>query len=238
MGTQFHLGDIAVDVVQKSIKNIHLSVYPPQGRVRIAAPLRMDVETIRVFAVSKLGWIRQQQHKLRSQAREVSREYLDRESHYVWGTRYLLKVVEKDAPPAVVLKPRTLVLQVRPGADDSKKQTVLDDWYRQQLKDEIGLLVAKWVPHMGVAKVAISVRKMKTKWGSCTPSREAILINLELAKKPLVCLEYIVVHELVHFFEPTHNGRFVALMTQFMPKWRFYRDELNRLPVSHAHWAY
>ena len=235
---QIHLGDMSVDVVLKSIKNIHLSVYPPQGRVRIAAPLRMDLDTIRVFAVSKIGWIRQQQEKLRGQARQAPREYLDRESHYVWGKRYLLKVAEQDAPPHVVIKHSALVLHVRPGADDAKKQSVLDEWYRQQLKDETRSLIAQWAPHMGVTAPTFTARKMKTKWGSCTPAARHILINLELAKKPRECLEYIVVHELTHLLEPTHNSRFIALMTQFMPKWRFYRDELNRLPVRHEDWGY
>jgi len=238
MTVQIQLGDIAVDVVQKGIKNIHLSVYPPQGRVRIAAPLRMDLDTIRVFAISKLGWIKQQQSKLRSQAREAPREYLNRESHYVWGKRYLLKVVEHDAPPSVTVKHSALVLNMRPGSDDAKKQSVLSEWYRQQLKEETQALIAKWAAHMGVPVPALTIRKMKTKWGSCTPVTRHILINLELAKKPPECLEYIVVHELAHLLEPTHNNRFIALMTQFMPKWRFYRDELNRLPVRHEDWGY
>ena len=235
---KIQLGDIAVEVVQKSIKNIHLSVYPPQGKVRIAAPLRMDLGTIRVFAASKIGWIKQQQHKLQNQARESPREYIDRESHYLWGKRYLLKVVENDAAPSVVLKHSAMVLSVRPGADDDKKQSVLSEWYRQQMKDEIHLLLYKWAPHLEVEIPTFIVRKMKTKWGSCTPASKNILINLELAKKPAECLEYIVVHELTHLLEPTHDSRFIALMTQFMPKWRLYRDELNRLPVRHEDWDY
>lgn len=235
---QIHLGDMAVDVVQKAIKNIHLSVYPPHGKVRIAAPLHMDLDTIRVFAISKLGWIKQQQEKLRGQARQSPREYLDRESHYVWGRRYLLKVVEHDAPPDVTVTHGKLVLHLRPGASQEKRQSVLDEWFREQLKVETRQLIEKWAPHIGVAAPAFSARKMKTKWGSCTPAANSILVNLELAKKPLECLEYIVVHELTHLLEPSHNPRFIALMTQFMPKWRFYRDELNRLPVRHEDWGY
>ena len=238
MASNIHLGDIEVSVVLKSIKNIHLSVYPPQGSVRIAAPLRMDLDTIRVFAISKLAWIKKQQEKLRSQARQAPREYLNRESHYVWGKRYLMKVVEQDAPPFVELKHSVLILHIRPGTDDDKKQSVLDEWYRDQLKDEISLLIQKWAPHMGVGAPTFIARKMKTKWGSCTPAAKSIRINLELAKKPPECLEYIVVHELTHLLEPTHNSRFIALMTKFMPKWRFYRDELNRLPVRHETWGY
>lgn len=236
--SHIHLGDIEVNVVLKSIKNIHLSVYPPQGSVRIAAPLRMDLDTIRVFAISKLAWIKKQQEKLRGQARQSPREYLNRESHYVWGKRYLMKVVEHDASPFVELKHSALILNIRPGADDDKKQSVLDEWYRDQLKEEINLLIQKWAPHMGVEEPTFIARKMKTKWGSCTPAAKSIRINLELAKKPPECLEYIVVHELTHLLEPTHNSRFIALMTKFMPKWRFYRDELNQLPVRHENWGY
>jgi predicted metal-dependent hydrolase len=169
MLTQINLGDIAVDVVQKGIKNIHLSVHPPTGKVRIAAPLHMDVDTIRVFAISKLGWIKKQQEKLRHQEREAPREYLDRESHYYRGKRYLLKVVEEEAAPRVQLRHATMVLYVRPGADDEKKQFVIDEWYRRQLKDEIQPLIAKWQRHMGVRGERFSVRKMKTMWGSCSP---------------------------------------------------------------------
>ena len=238
MVRRINLGDIAVDVIQKGIKNIHLSVHPPTGKVRIAAPLRMDVDTIRVFAISKLGWIKKQQDKLRRQEREVPREYLDRESHYYLGKRYLLKVVEEDAAPRVELKHATMVLYVRPGADEDKKQSIVDEWYRRQLKEETQPLVAKWQRRLGVSVERFSIRKMKTMWGSCTPKSKAILLNLELAKKPPACLEYIVVHELVHLLEPTHNSRFVALMDRFLPQWRFHREELNRLPVRHEQWRY
>jgi len=235
---QINLGDIAVDVAQKAIKNIHLSVYPPHGKVRIAAPLHMELDTIRVFAISKLGWIKKQQEKLRGQARQSPREYLDRESHYVWGRRYLLKVVEHDAPPEVVVTHGKLVMHLRPGASPEKRQSVLDEWFREQLKAETRVLIAKWAPHIGVAIPKFTARKMKTKWGSCAPAANSILVNLELAKKPPACLEYIVVHELTHLLEPSHNARFITLMTRFMPKWRFYRDELNRLPVRHEDWGY
>jgi predicted metal-dependent hydrolase len=235
---QIHLGDIEVDVVKKAIKNVHLSVHPPHGKVRIAAPLHMELDTIRVFAISKLTWIKQQQEKLRGQARQAPREYLDRESHYVWGRRYLLNVVEHDALPKVVVTHGKLVLHLRPGTSQEKRQLVLEEWFREQLKIATRQLIEKWAPHIGVAAPAFTTRKMKTKWGSCTPAANSILVNLELAKKPPECLEYIVVHELTHLLEPSHNARFISLMTQFMPKWRFYRDELNRLPVRHEDWGY
>ncbi len=238
MVTQIKLGDIAVDVVQKDIKNIHLSVYPPAGKVRISAPLRMDIDTIRVFAITKLGWIKHQQKKLLEQARETPREYLDRESHYVWGKRYLLKVIEQDAAPEVELKHSAMLLHIRPATSDVRKQEILDAWYREQLKEVVSALIVKWEPLMGVKVQKFFVQKMKTKWGSCSPASSSIRLNTDLAKKPPECLEYIVVHEMTHLLEHTHNNRFIILMNQFMPKWRIYKDELNKLPVRHENWAY
>jgi predicted metal-dependent hydrolase len=238
MVTQIKLGEIAVDVVQKEIKNIHLSVYPPAGRVRISAPLRMDLDTIRIFAITKLDWIKSRQNKLRAQERETPREYLDRESHYLWGKRYLLEVVESDQPPRVQLKHSKLRLQVRPGSGEEKKQAIVKAWYREQLRQAIPSLIAKWEMTLGIKVERFFVQRMKTKWGSCSSARRSIRINSELAKKPRECLEYLVVHEMVHLLEPTHNKRFTALMDQFMPKWQFYREMLNRLPVHHELWKY
>ena len=232
------LGEIIVDVVKKDIKNVHLSVYPPAGRVRISAPLRMNLNTLRVFAISKLGWIKQQQRKLRAQERETPREYLDRESHYVWGRRYLLQGMEADERPEAILKHNKMFLRVRPGTNDEKKQAIIEEWYREQLKKVVPALITKWERLMGVKVERFFVQRMKTKWGSCNPGSKSIRLNTELAKKPRECLEYIVVHEMAHLIEPTHNRRFVALMERFMPKWRFYRDALNRLPVRHEDWNY
>lgn len=238
MVTQIELGDIKVDVVLKDIKNIHLSVYPPTGRVRISAPARMSLDTIRVFAISKLDWIKQQQQKLQAQEREAPREYLELESHYVWGKRYLLRVIESNEASSVELSHRYMLLRVRPGADETKKQAVVEEWYRAQLKQAVPPLIAKWEWLLGVKVQRFFVQRMKTKWGSCNPRAGNIRLNTDLAKKPKECLEYIIVHEMVHLLEPTHNARFVALMDQFMPKWQFFREELNRLPVSHEQWTY
>ena len=238
MVTHIQLGDITVDVVRKNIKNIHLSVYPPTGKVRISAPTEMNLDTIRVFAVSKLGWIKKQQLKLQEQERETPREYLDRESHYVWGKRYLLQVIEENNTPSVELKYSRMVLRVRPGTEEWKKQAIVEEWYRNQVKQAVPELLAKWEVHIGVKVEQFFVQRMKTKWGSCTPHKKHIRLNTDLAKKPPQCLEYIVVHEMIHLLEPTHNERFRALMEQFMPKWQFYREELNRLPVRHEEWNY
>jgi predicted metal-dependent hydrolase len=227
------LGNIAVDIVQKDIRNIHLSVYPPHGTVRISAPLRTNPETLRIFAISKLDWIRQQQQKLQAQAREAPREYLPRESHYLWGQRYLLDVIEKDTTPNVELKHNTIRLQIRPAADPIHKQMVLNAFYRQQLKAAIPPLVTKWEQLIGVNLEGFIIRQMKTKWGSCSPELKTIRLNLELAKKPPICLEYVIVHEMTHLLEPTHNHRFVDLMDQFFPRWKSCRDDLNRLPTNY-----
>jgi predicted metal-dependent hydrolase len=236
MITQIELAGIVVDVVRKDIKNVHLSVYPPTGRVRIAAPLRMKSETIRVFAISKLAWIKQQQKKLRAQERESPREYLDRESHHVWGKRYLLRIIDAHEAANVRLRHRTLDLRIRPGATPKLRAKVIDAWYRQQLRDLIPSLIAKWEPRLGVNANQFFVQRMKTKWGSCSPARANIRLNTELAKKPAECLEYVVVHELSHLIERHHNDRFVKLLDRHIPQWRMIRDELNTAPLSHEKW--
>ena len=238
MPSQIQLGDLAVDVVRKDIKNVHLSVHPPTGRVTIAAPAHMSLDTIRVFAITKLAWIRRQQSKLLEQERESPREYLDRESHYVWGKRYLLKVSESDQPPSVELKHSRLHLRVRPGTSQAKCQVILEEWYRELVREAALPLLAQWEARLGVKVERLFVRRMKTKWGSCNPLARTIRLNTDLAKKPPLCLEYLVVHELIHLLEPTHNSRFVALMDQFMPKWRSHQQALNRLPVRHESWGY
>ncbi|MEI6520530.1 MAG: SprT family zinc-dependent metalloprotease [bacterium] len=235
---RIELGDIVIDVIKKNIKNVHLSVYPPTGRVRISAPLHMSLDTIRLFAISKLSWIKQQQKKLIEQERENPREYLDRESHYVWGKRYLLKVLELDIPPVVAFNHKTLLLTIRPKTDETKREAIMAEWYREQLKATVPPLIAKWEPLMGVKVEKFFVQHMKTHWGSCNPKAKNIRLNTDLAKKPPECLEYIVVHEMAHLIEPTHNHHFIALMDKFMPKWQTYRDMLNRLPVRHESWLY
>jgi hypothetical protein len=235
---QLKLGDITVDVVQKNIKNIYLSVYPPTGRIRISAPNRMDLATIRVFAISKLSWIKKQQTRLKNQVREAQREFINRESHYFNGKRYLLKVTERDAAPKVILKHSTIELYVRPETDAVKRKSILNEWYRRKLKETVPSLIEKWEKKMNVQVNEFGIKRMKTKWGTCNLQAKRIWLNLELAKKPAESLEYIVVHEMVHLLERNHNDRFVSLMNEFMPKWRFYKDELNRLPVRHEDWNY
>ena len=237
MPTQVKLGDISMDVVLKDIKNVHLSVHPPTGRITISAPSRMNMETIRVFAISKIGWIKQQQKKFFSQERETPREYLDRESHYVWGRRYLLKIIEANQPPRIELEHGCLILQKRPGMKPEKMVAMVEGWYREQVKLAAATLITKWEPLIGVNVNCLFVQRMKTKWGSCNHLARSIRLNTELAKKPRESLEYVLVHELAHLREPTHNERFIAIMDQAVPKWRHHRDTLNALPLRHESWG-
>lgn len=236
MTTKINLGDIELDVVQKDIQNIHLSVHPPTGRVTVSAPLHLKPDTIRVFAISKLGWIKKQQKKFQEQERETQREMVDRESHFVWGKRYLLKVIEEHGPPGITIGPSWLQLNAKPGTEPERRRKILEDWYRERIKERVQEIVELWEPKIGVKVERIYVQRMKTKWGSCNAAARSIRINLELAKKPPECLEYIVVHEMVHILEPTHNKRFIALMDDLMPNWKDYREQLNQLPVAHEDW--
>lgn len=231
------VGGVTVEVVRKDIKNVHLSVHPPSGRVRIAAPARVSLDTLRVFAISKLSWIRKQQERYSGQERETPREYLERESHYLWGRRYLLAVRESAGRAGVEVAAGRIVLKVRRGADSERRAEIMERWYRQQVRQAAGEFAAKWEKLMGVQVRQIFVRRMKTRWGSCNPRTGAIRLNTELAKKPRECLEYVIVHEMTHLLEPRHNGRFVELMNIFLPKWQSARELLNSLPVRHESWG-
>jgi predicted metal-dependent hydrolase len=233
-----HLGALEAEVTRKAIKHVHLSVLPPAGRVRVAAPQGMALETIRLFVISKLAWIRTQQRRLQGQERETPREFLTKESHYVWGKRYLLELTFAKQASSVSLSPRKLHLAVRPGTDSARCQAILDRWYRQQIRDALPALLIRWEPLLKVKAGRVFVQRMKTLWGSCTPESGYIRLNTDLAKKPPECLEYILVHELVHLLEPTHNERFIALMDHHLPHWRHLRKALSSLPVRHEEWDY
>lgn len=230
---------LKVDVVRKDIKNLHLGVYPPEGRVRVAAPLRVNDEAIRLAVISKLPWIKRQQNRFLSQERQSEREYVYRESHYFFGQRYLLNVIEHAGPSRVEIQNKTRIdLYVPPGSDALKREQVLLAWYRRELKALIPSLIKKWEEIIGVTVEDWGVKKMKTKWGSCNINERRIWLNLELAKKPVECLEYVVVHEMVHLLERNHTDRFKQMMDQFMPQWRQNRDMLNQAPLNHETWTY
>src|ERR1051326_752398 len=242
MSTEQHqiiVSGLVVDVVRKDIKNLHLAIYPPTGGVVGGVPLRVTDEAVRLFTISRLAWIRRQQAKFENQERQSAREYVSGESHYYQGNRYLLNVMYQKGSPAVVVRNnKTMDLYVRPGSDASRRERVLKSWYRSRLKEEIAPLIAKWEGVIGVEVAGWGVKQMKTRWGTCNIEARRIWLNLELIKKPVHCLEYIVVHEMVHLLERHHNERFVAYMNGFMPLWQFYREELNRAPLGEELWEY
>lgn len=236
MTEQIQLGDLSISVTRKAVKHVHLSVYPPDGRVTVVAPLNARTAVVRAFAATKLKWIRDRQAELRSQAREEPRAYVTRESHYLWGKRYLLKVVEQDAKPSVSITHREIVLFVRPGSSRDKRSEVLHEWYKLALHTEVPVLIQRWEPRLGVRVKGYFLQRMKTKWGSCTRTRGHIRLNTELAKKPRDLLEYVVVHEMLHLRVSTHSKRFVELMDEHYPAWREARQELNALPLAAEEW--
>jgi predicted metal-dependent hydrolase len=242
MSTERHqitVNGLIVDVVRKNIKNLHLGIYPPAGRIRVAAPLRVNDEAVRLFTISRLAWIKRQQAKFAAQERQSAREYVSGESHYYQGRRYRLNVnYSPGAPQVIVRNNKTLDLIVRVESSVAQRERVLTAWYRQRLKDEIAPLIAKWEPILGVQVAAWGVKQMKTKWGTCNTQARRIWLNLELIKKPAHCLEYIVVHEMVHLLERHHNEQFARYMNRFLPLWQYYREELNREPLGHETWEY
>ena len=236
---QIEVQGIPIEVVRKNIKNLHVGVYPPLGRVRVAAPTHVSDEAIRLAVVSRLAWIRRQQRSFSEQRRESEREMTSGESHYFQGRRYRLEVIEADGPASVGLKGKSkLQLKVRPGTDREAREAMLQRWYRARLREQVPGLIAKWAPVVGVSVAECRIKRMKTHWGTCSVEARRIWLNLELIKKPVECLEYILVHEMVHLLERQHTDRFKALMDRFMPKWRQYRDELSSGPLGHEHWEY
>jgi predicted metal-dependent hydrolase len=228
-----------VDVVRKDIKNLHLAVYPPDGRVRVAAPLLVDDDAVRLAVVDRLAWIRRQRTAFERQQRQSRREMVTGESHFLWGQRYLLDVVEREGPFEVrVRNGRTIELSVRPEADRARREHALTEWYRDEIKARVPGLITSWEPVMDVDVADWGVKRMRTKWGSCSIEARRIWLNLELAKKPPECLEYIVVHEMVHLLERRHTDRFRALMDDFLPDWRPRRAVLNAAPLAHEEWDY
>ena len=230
------LGDIVIGMTRKDIKHVHLSVRPPNGRVTLVAPKGTRSEVARAYALSKLGWIRDQQAKLRGQARETPRQFIERESHYLWGRRYLLSVTEEEAKPSVRLSHRNIMLIVRPGSNRAKREAVIHAWHKALLHGAVPELIRKWEPRLGVKVSRYFLQRMKTKWGSCNHRARTIRLNTELVKKPKDLLEYVVVHEMLHLIAPTHSERFLKLMSKHYPAWREARAELNELPLGAEVW--
>ncbi len=232
MTETIELGDISIAVTRKNIKHVHLSVRPPNGHVTMAAPSSTRMEVARAYAISRLGWIREQQDRFKAQARETPRQFVGRESHFLWGRRYLLSVVERDAKPCVSLDHRRITLTVRPGSSPAQRDAVMHEWHKALLHDAVPALIRKWERKLHVNVSSYFLQRMKTKWGSCNYRAGNIRLNTELVKKPKDLLEYIIVHEMMHLLEPTHSERFVALMNRHYPAWREARAEINELPLA------
>ena len=237
MAESIQVGEIAVAFTRKHVKHVHLSVHPPCGRVTLVAPAATRSEAAHAYVVSKLGWIREQQTKMRGQARETARRFVERESHSLWGRRYLLSVSEEQAKPSIRLGHRTIVLTVRPGSTGAKRAAVVHEWHKSLLHEAVRELIARWQPRLGVDLAGYHLQRMKTKWGSCNHHAGTIRLNTELVKKPKDLLEYVLIHELLHLVEPTHSERFLELMSEHYPKWRQARTELNELPLAAASWG-
>ncbi len=224
---------LTVEVVRKPIKNLHLGVYPPQGRIRVAAPLAVDDEAVRLAVVGKLGWIKRQRAKFQAQPRQSQRRMVSGESHYFLGQRYRLRVHETTGALRIALRGKaTMDLFVRPNTSTERRKQVLHDFYRAELRRLLPELLEKWQPKLGVEVRTWGIKRMKTKWGTCNIEARRIWLNLELAKKPVQCLEYILVHELTHLLERHHNERFTGLLDRHLPQWRTLRDELNRSALA------
>ncbi len=236
MAETIQLGQIAIAVKRKDIKHVYLSVHPPSGRVTLVAPKDTRPEVARAYAISRLGWIRNQQYRFRDQARESRRQYLERESHYLWGRRYLLSVREEDAKPSIKLGHRRITLTVRPGAGRTKREAVMHEWHKSLLHKAVPELIRKWELRLGVKVAGYFLQRMKTKWGGCNHRTRNIRLNTELVKKPKDLLEYVVIHEMVHLIAPTHSEQFLALIGRHYPSWREARAELNELPLGAAVW--
>jgi predicted metal-dependent hydrolase len=236
MSSVIELGGITISMAFKAIKNVHLTVLPPDGKVTLVAPLGTRPEVARAYAITKLQWIRQQQAMLNAQAREAPRQFVERESHHVWGRRYLMTVVEAEVKPHVKLDHKRITLSVRPGHDAAKRLEVMHEWHKSLLHALVPKLISKWEPILGVKVSGYFLQRMKTKWGSCNHHAGNIRLNTELVKKPKDLVEYVVVHEMAHLLEPTHSERFVALLDHHWPHWRECRAELNALPLGYDGW--
>jgi predicted metal-dependent hydrolase len=232
MTETLRLGELSIELTRKAVKNVHLSVHPPKGRVTLVAPIGTRLEVARAYAISKLPWIRAQQVKFREQARESPRRFVARESHYIWGRRYLLTLKYLEAKPCVTLDHKRINLIVRPGSDKQVRAKTIHEWHKSILHDVVPKLIAKWELRLGVSVNNYYLQRMKTKWGGCNPRRKHIRLNTELVKKPKDLLEYVVVHEMLHLLEPTHSDRFLKLLDEYYPSWREARSELNELPLS------
>jgi predicted metal-dependent hydrolase len=229
------LAGLEIELVRKEIKNLHLAVYPPDGRIRLAAPIKTDISTLEVYIASKIPWIRKQQRAIDRQPRQSNRLFEERESHFYQGRRYLLRIAEQaqgKKPEVRIFRKKFLELRVQQPDSFEMKRNVVESFYRAELRKTLEELIPIWEARMEVTTAKWRIKSMKTKWGSCNPDTGNLLFNLELAKQPIECVEYVVAHELAHLLERTHNGIFQALLNQHLPNWRILRERLAETPIA------
>ncbi len=231
------VGGIEAVVLYKSVKNLHLNVLPPVGKVRVTAPQYMNDDAIRTFLATRISWIKKMQAKFKEQERQTPREYISGETHYYFGKKYRIEVIEEHKTPNIMIKSKSkLLLSIKPKTDIIKREKIMQGWYREELRQFLDKVIFKWENNLGVKTNAWGIRRMKTLWGTCNHQKKNIWLNLELAKKPESCIEYVVVHELLHLIEEKHNNRFVNLLNKYLPKWESEKEELNRFILCHEKW--
>jgi len=235
---KIRVSNLMIDTIKKDIKNIHLGVYPPDGRIRVAAPLKTSNETIRLLILSKKSWIRKQQKKLLNQERQSKREYVSGESHYLFGKRYRLNVIHTDKKPKIEIKKKTYIdFHVSQNLTTKQREKIFENFYRSKITKLVPILAKKWQKKIGVKVSEIKIRKMKTKWGTCNPVGKQIILNLELVKQPQHCIDYVIVHELAHLIEKNHSEKFIDIIEAVLPNWEITKDELNKGPLGYYKWA-
>lgn len=236
---KMYVSDLMFATIRKDIKNMHLGVYPPNGRIRVAAPLETSDETIRLFVISRMPWIRKQQLKFLGQERETQREYVSGESHYFLGSRYRLNVIHADARPRIEIRRNAHIdLYIKANTTTQEREVIFDRFYRSELRKLVPRLLERWQKKVGVRVNEVRIKKMKTKWGSCNPKDGRIWLNLELAKKALPCIDYVFVHELIHLTEKKHSERFMLFLKSALPQWQDNRDELNKQALGCSTWGF
>ena len=236
---RLRVSDLQVEVLSKDIKNLHISIMPPDGRIRVSAPLNMSEESVRLAIVSKLSRIRREQKSFAAYIRESKKEMVSGESHFVDGNRYIFKLVEANEIPSISLKKKkSIVMRARPNSSSGKREQIMHEWLRNRMRNNLAELIPKWESIIGVKASYYGIKRMRTKWGSCNSEQKRIWLNLELAKKSPQCLEYVLVHEIIHILEPKHSDRFFELLDEYMPTWRIHRDTLDKPPLVHVDWDY
>jgi predicted metal-dependent hydrolase len=232
MQKNIQLSNISIKVIRKDVKNTHLSVYPLDGSVVLVTPKKTRHEVARAYAISKIHWIRTQQNRFKKQEREFPLKFIDRESHYLWGRRYLMKINYKKEKPSVLISNKQIFLTVRPRSNKEKREKIIYNWHKMLLHTYVRELIQKWERKLDVKVSGHFIRKMKSRWGSCNKSLGYIRLNTELIKKPKELVEYVVIHEMVHLIESKHNDRFIKILDKHCPFWRDARSELNQLPLG------